>query len=99
MLLYNVTVIIEEKVADHWCDWMKNNHIPQLMDSGCFQSHQMFRIIDSPNEGVSFSVQFTVGTERDYESFKNNFEQAFIGEMYAGYPDKLVAFSTVMEII
>ena len=36
MVLYNVTINIDYAVHDEWLDWMKNVHIPDVMNTGLF---------------------------------------------------------------
>ena len=31
MIIYNVTISIDKEVENHWLDWMKNTHIPDVM--------------------------------------------------------------------
>ncbi len=99
MLLFNVTVIVEEASATEWLEWMKEIHLPQLMQAETFVSHRILRIVDSPNEGVSYCVQFIAEDEAKHQSFLDLHEQQFTAEIYAKYPNKLVIFSTLMEFV
>ena len=99
MLLFNVTVIIEEASAPEWLQWMNESHIPELMATDCFVSHRVLRIVDSPNEGLSYCIQFIAETDAKYHAFKNLHEENFTGKLYEKYPNKLVVFSTLMEFI
>lgn len=99
MLLFNVTVIVDENSAADFLSWMKQNHIPQLMETDCFVSHRFLQIKDSPNEGLSFCVQFIAENEASHQRFLDLHEQAFIAAMYNRYPQKLVTFSTLMEFV
>ena len=31
MIIYNVTISIDKEAETHWLDWMKNTHIPDVM--------------------------------------------------------------------
>ncbi|SOD20464.1 DUF4286 family protein [Pedobacter xixiisoli] len=99
MLLFNVTVIVEEASAADWLSWMKEVHIPQLMETESFVSHRLLKIVDSPNEGVSYCVQFIAESEEKHQSFLALHEKQFIADIYAKYPNKLVVFSTLMEFV
>ncbi len=99
MLLYNVTVIMEEPIAADWLQWMKTTQIPTVMATDCFVSHRLLKIMDSPNEGLSYCVQFISENEAKHEEFRNLHEQKFTAEMYTKYPNQLVSFSTLMEFV
>ena len=47
MILYNVTVNIENAVADEWLQWMKEVHVPDVMRTGIFIQNTIFRIFVS----------------------------------------------------
>jgi hypothetical protein len=99
MLLFNVTIIVEEPSANDFITWMKEDHIPALMEKECFVSHRLFKILDSPNEGITYSVQFIADSEADFNTFREKFEHEFTAHIYTRYPEKLVVFSTLMEFI
>ncbi|MNK22677.1 hypothetical protein D3C87_409580 [compost metagenome] len=99
MLLFNVTVIVEEASAAEWLEWMKEVHIPQVMETESFVSHRLLKIVDSPNEGISYCVQFIAENDTKYQSFLSSHEKQFIAEIYAKFPNKLVVFSTLMEFV
>ena len=99
MLLFNVTVIVEEASATEWLNWMKDTHIPQLMETESFVSYRLLKIVDSPNEGVSYCVQFVAENQEKHQNYLDLHEQQFIGDMYAKYPNKLVTFSTLMDYL
>ena len=99
MLLFNVTVIVEEASATEWLNWMKDIHIPQLMETESFVSYRLLKIVDSPNEGVSYCVQFVAENQEKHQNYLDLHEQHFIGDMYAKYPNKLVTFSTLMDYL
>ena len=36
MIIYNVTVNVDEDVLSQWLRWMSENHIPDVMKTGLF---------------------------------------------------------------
>ena len=41
MIIYNVTVSVEESIKTDWLDWMKTEHIPEVMATGVFAKAQI----------------------------------------------------------
>ena len=41
MIIYNVTVSVEESVQTEWLNWMRNKHIPEVMACGIFTKAQI----------------------------------------------------------
>lgn len=35
-IVYNVTTKVELSIAEEWLTWLKDEHIPDLIKTGCF---------------------------------------------------------------
>ncbi|MGE5521009.1 MAG: DUF4286 family protein, partial [Candidatus Dadabacteria bacterium] len=46
MIIYNVTTKINASVADSWLRWMQQEHIPEVMDTGCFSEYRFARLLE-----------------------------------------------------
>jgi hypothetical protein len=99
MLLYNVTTIIEDATAEKWLQWMQEYHIPAVMESGKFVSHRLLRVLDSPNEGVTYCTQYIVEHMADYLDYKEGSAPALEAEEAQKFENQLVSFKTLMEYI
>ena len=47
MIIYNVTVKIDHSVHQEWLDWMKNNHIQDVIKTGHFVDYKICKILIS----------------------------------------------------
>ena len=45
MIIYNVTVNIENAYADEWLKWMKEVHVPDVMRTGVFVGNNIYKIL------------------------------------------------------
>ncbi|WEK19011.1 MAG: DUF4286 family protein [Candidatus Pedobacter colombiensis] len=99
MLLYNVTTIIEDAAADSWLKWMEDTHIPNVMASGKFVSYRLLRVLDSPNEGVTYCAQYVVDHMADYLDYQETFAPKLQAEANGLFENKFVSFQTLMEYI
>ena len=45
MILYNVTINIDATIQKEWLIWMKEIHIPKVMETGCFTENKVCRIL------------------------------------------------------
>ncbi|MDB5015164.1 MAG: hypothetical protein JWQ25_3366 [Daejeonella sp.] len=99
MILYNVTVILEEEAESEWLDWMHTHHIQQVMNTGCFESCRIFKVLESQNEGITFSVQYTARDLDTYETYRNNFASKLQADLQNKFANRYVAFRTIMELI
>ncbi|MFI5451037.1 DUF4286 family protein [Pedobacter sp. UC225_61] len=99
MLLYNVTVIIEDAAAEEWLQWMLEMHIPEVMATGKFVSNRLLRVLDSPNEGITYCTQYVVETVEDYDDYQQNYAPALQADLQRKFENRFVAFRTLMEFV
>lgn len=99
MLLYNVTLILEESAAQEWLQWMQEIHIPAVMATGKFVSNRLLKVVDSPNEGVTYCAQYVAENLNDYNDYQQNFAPVLQAELQQKFENRFVAFRTLMEYI
>ena len=59
MILYNVTVNVENAIREEWVQWMKFIHIPEVLETGLFTHHKLYHLlIDDQNNTTTFSIQY-----------------------------------------
>lgn len=99
MYIYNVTINIQEEIHDKWIKWMKEEHIPQMLDTGKFQKALMTKVmVEEPMGGITYSVQYTAESKSMLESYysENADEMRAKSKPFEG---KFVAFRTELEVI
>ena len=99
MILYNVTVIMDEEIHDEWLSWMKNQHIADVMATSCFVSYRMLRVVDSPNDGVTYCMQYIAEDRQKYEDYKSNYASGLQASFPAKFADKYVIYRSLMEFV
>ncbi len=99
MILYNVTIILEADAEQEWLKWMKEEHVPEVMATNCFVSNRMLKVLDSPNEGVTYCMQYVAESKGAYEQYQSNFAPALQAAALKRFENKFVAFRSLMEYI
>ncbi|HTL82601.1 MAG TPA: DUF4286 family protein [Bacteroidia bacterium] len=97
MILYNVTVNIDDSVHDEWLQWMKEKHIPDVVNTGCFSSGTIFRLLVDEESGTSYSVQYRAPNRFSIDRYMKEFAAALQKEHKEKYEGKFVAFRTLLE--
>ncbi len=97
MIVYNDTIIIEESIHDEWLNYIKTVHIPAIMSTGLFASYKILTVIDSPNEGVTYCIQYNADTIEHFQQFYMNHLHKFQATHQEKFPEKFVMFNTLME--
>ena len=99
MILYNVTIILEESAEAEWLSWMQQKHIADVMETNCFTSNKVFKVLESPNEGVTYSVQYFAEDLKSYQTYRDNFAPEMQAHLQTAFANRYVAFRTIMELI
>ncbi|MEO1653270.1 MAG: DUF4286 family protein, partial [Bacteroidota bacterium] len=61
MVLYNVTLNVEDSIRDEFVPWMKHTHIPAVMATGLFLDYKFLKLISNHGDSVgtsTFAVQY-----------------------------------------
>jgi len=82
MIIYNVTVNIDESVHLDWLSWMRLVHIPDVMQTGCFLEGRLAQILGHEQDGVSYSIQYLAENNDMLEKYKQNFAEELQGLHY-----------------
>ena len=45
MIIYNVTVNVENSIVEDWIEWMQDVHIPQVIGTGCFIEAKLQKLV------------------------------------------------------
>jgi len=100
MIIYSVTISIEESVEAEWVNWMRKIHIPEVMNTGKFISCRFSRLTSHKEEGLrNYSAQYTCHSRHDLEDYRENFAQGLQQKSLQKFADKMHAFRTELEVI
>jgi len=99
MIIYNVTVSVEESITNDWLNWMQIEHIPEVMACGIFTNAQINRVITEADSNNTFAIAYTCLTLKDLHQYQTKFSARLQEKHIERYGDKAVAFRTVMEVL
>ncbi|WP_224488688.1 DUF4286 family protein [Robertkochia flava] len=100
MLIYNVTINIEETVHREWVQWMLEQHIPDMIATGKFSGARMVRVmVEEEMGGITYSVQYYTENKNTLERYYREDAERLRSDALKKFPDKFVAFRTELEII
>ncbi len=99
MILYNVTVNIDNSVEEEWLSWMKEQHIPDVMNTGCFKRNLMCKINAESDGGSSYSIQYFCASMKELFHYLENHAPKLQQEHASKYVGKFAAFRTLLDVI
>lgn len=99
MIIYNITVNIENDVREEWLQWMKEVHIPNVMSTGLFIENRICKVLVEEESGTTYSVQYTCNKMGDIEKYQQEYAPGLQKEHSDKYQGKFVAFRTLLEVV
>jgi hypothetical protein len=99
MIIYNVTINIENDVHDEWLEWMKQIHVPDVMKTGLFTESKILKILVKEEQGTSYCFQYTCRSMDDFQKYEKEHAPRLRQDVLNKYKDKFTAFRTLLEVV
>ena len=96
MIVYNVSIKIDNEVKEEWIQWMKEKHIPDVMDTGFFISHNFLKVLNEDIEDT-YAIQYFCKDMDILNTYFDQFAPSLQEEHSLKYKNKFVAFRTIMK--
>lgn len=99
MLIYSVTVNLHQEIFEEWLSWMKNDHIPDVLATGCFTDHRISQVIQPAQEDGSFTVniQYFCTNDEILEQYLTAFAPKLQKHHTDRFQGKFVAFRSILQ--
>ena len=99
MIIYNVTLSINPEIETEVLQWLKSEHIPDVLATGLFVSGKLFRIMEtegteSPN---SFAVQYHLESWDHLDKYQKEHAARLQQITREKYGENVLAFRTFLE--
>lgn len=100
MIIYNVTINIDESVHDQWLSWMQQKHINDVLATGKFFKAKLVKVlVEEEMGGVTYSIQYFANSKRNLESYYQEDALRLREEGLRLFGDKMLAFRTELEVL
>lgn len=99
MIQYNVTLKLEPEIEDNWLEYMRNEHIQDVLNTGLFVSCRMSKLIDSQDNEPTYTIQYTLESMQKMHEYQVKHAQKLQEEHTEKFKDQFVAFRTLMHVV
>jgi|SRR5690554_137640 len=100
MIIYNVTINIDESVHRQWLDWMQKKHINDVLATGKFFKAKFMRVlVEEEMGGITYSAQYFTHHRELLDKYYKEDADRLRTEGLKLFGDKMLAFRTELEII
>ena len=99
MIIYNVTLNIDNSIHDEWLEWIKQ-HIPKVLATGLFLKATFTKVlVEESIEGLTYSIQYLAHSKEALESYHKQYAADIQAEGLQKFGDKMLVFRTELEWI
>jgi len=100
MIIYNITVNIDESAHDEWLEWMKTDHIPKVLGTGKFEKATFSQVlVEEDMGGKTYSIQYRSYSREALDAYYKDDADRLRQEGSKKFADKMLAFRTELEIV
>ena len=100
MILYNITVSLEPVVENEWLEYIQQQYIPSVMETGLFMDSRFYRLLNAPEDtGPTFAIQFLASGLDKVDQYLEGPAPRIVTEHNERYKHQHVAFMTMLESI
>jgi hypothetical protein len=88
-------------MAEEWLIWMQQEHIPEVMQTGCFTECKILKLLTEAgdNEGINYAIQYTANSIENYNQYKDLFGPMLQAKTKEKYGDTVLAYRSLLEVI
>jgi hypothetical protein len=88
-------------MAEEWLKWMQEEHIPEVMQTGCFTECKILKLLTEAddNEGINYAIQYTANTIDNYNQYKDQFGPILQAKTKEKYGDSVLEYRSLLEVI
>lgn len=100
MFIYNVTTKVDPSIQQAWLHWIKEEHIPEIINTGCFIKGTVMHLLEiDDNEGPTYAVQYIAESKALYNRYIDKFAPLMRQKAIDKWGNKFIAFRSVMQVI
>lgn len=100
MYIYNITTKVTHLIHEDWVQWMKEKHIPEMMNTGCFSKYCFVRVLETDDsDGPTYAVQLYAATKTDYAHYLEHFAPSLRNDALKKWGNHFIGFRSLMELV
>jgi hypothetical protein len=100
MIIYNVTTKVSESIKSKWLNWLHEEHIPDMVNTGCFHSATVLRLLETDDsEGPTYAIQYQAESKAMYNQYLEKFAGIMRQKALEKWGDQFIAFHSLLQVI
>jgi hypothetical protein len=100
MFIYNVTIKVSEPIAASWLQWMQDEHIPEVIETGCFTHCTLVQLLEiDDSEGPTYAAMYHAESKALYNRYIEKFAANLREKGFQKWGNQFIAFRSLMKVI
>ena len=100
MFIYNVTTKVDHSIHQAWLQWIKEEHIPDIINTGCFTHATVLHLLEiDDHEGPTYAIQYHAESKALYNRYIDKFAPLMRQKAMSKWGNKFIAIRSIMQII
>ncbi len=100
MFIYNVTVKPDWSIHEAWLQWMQQEHMPEVVSTGCFTHAQLLRLLETEEEeGPTYAAQYFAESKPGYNRYIELYAAGMRQKAIDKWGDRFIAFRSLMQVV
>jgi len=100
MIIYNVTIKLDEAIYPQWLVWLKEEHIPDVIATGCFTRATILQLLETDDsEGPTYAIQYFAESKALYNQYIEKYAPEMRQRSFDKWGNRFIAFRSVMMVV
>ena len=100
MIIYNVTIKLDQAIHEPWLAWLQEQHIPDVLATGCFTKATILRLLEvDDSEGPTYAIQYFAESKANYNRYIEKYAPEMRQRSFDKWGNGFIAFRSVMAVV
>ena len=100
MIIYNVTIKVDASIHHEWLSWLKQEHIPDIIKTGCFTSANILRLLETDDiDGPTYAIQYFAESKALYNIYIEKYAGLMRQKSFDKWGNQFIAFRSLLEVV
>jgi len=100
MIIYNVTTKVDSAIQHEWLSWLKEEHIPDILNTGCFTNANILQLLETDDtDGPTYAIQYLAESKALYNRYIEKFAGIMRQKSFDKWGNQFIAFRSVMQVV
>lgn len=98
MFIYNITIKVNNSIAEEWLKWQMEEHVPEIMATHLFKNFKIFRLLDQDDsDGPTFIFQYYADNRKNYDRYVQEHAPMLRVKAFKKWGNGFIAFRSLLE--